>query len=100
MIAVAGGTGSIGRAITAELARRGHDVVILSHTAGNATIHLGGKDVPLRKADVRDAGSLSAALAGADTVVGTAQFKGFPNENPRAGQTFDAVDRRGTENLV
>jgi uncharacterized protein YbjT (DUF2867 family) len=100
MIIVAGGTGFIGRAIAAELSRRGREVAVLSHRSGNPTIYLGGRDVPIRKADVTEPRSLAEALQGAEAVVGAAQFKDFPNENPGKGLTFDAVDRQGTENLL
>src|SRR5579883_284509 len=100
MILVVGGTGFIGRAIAAELARRGQDVTVTSHRTGSATVNLGGRDVPIRRADVNEAATLGSALEGVEVVVGAAQFAGFPNENPRRGLTFDRVDRQGTENLV
>ena len=83
MIVVAGGTGFVGRAIVAELARRGQQVAILSHSAATGTIFLGGHDVPLIRGDVSDPASLDAALRDATTVVGAAQFKGFPEREQR-----------------
>src|SRR5947209_5317713 len=100
MIVVAGGTGFIGGAIAAELVRRGSDVAVLSHSRGSGSIRLAGHEVPVRSADVLDEPGLAGALADADVVVGAVQFKGFPNEDPRKGLTFEEVDQHGTEHLV
>ena len=86
-ILVTGGTGFLGRAITRELRRRGHDVVTASRH-GEVTI------------DVLDADSLRAAFDGADAVVNAVQFTNYPVEDRRRGLTFDAVDRAGTERQV
>ncbi|MGQ7294965.1 SDR family oxidoreductase [Quadrisphaera sp. KR29] len=53
-IAVAGGTGTVGRHVVRAAQHRGHEVVVLSRRAG---------------LDVLDQGSTAAALAGADAVV-------------------------------
>jgi NADH dehydrogenase len=100
MIVVAGGTGFIGSTIARALARRGERVAVLSHRRSPGTIHVDGLDLEIRNADVNDRGSLLRALAGADTIVGAAQFQGFPNENPGKGLTFEQVDKQGTENIV
>ena len=99
MIAVIGGTGFIGEAIVAELLRRGEQVVVVSH-AGRRDLTVAGKSVEVRQADVTDRAALVAALRGVQTVVGAAQFKGFPNQQPKKGLTFEAVDRQGTVNAV
>lgn len=100
MIAVVGGTGFIGRAIAAELVRRSEEVVVLSHTRGSGAIEIAGKQVERRAGDVTSIESMTAALKGAGTVVGAAQFKGFPNENEGKGLTFERVDQQGTANTV
>lgn len=100
MIAVIGGTGFIGNAIAAELAGRGQQVVVISQRVGSGKIDAGGVQVERRAGDVTSRASLQAALKGVDTVVGAAQFKGFPNENPGKGQTFERVDHLGTVNAV
>lgn len=100
MIVVAGGTGFIGSAIARELARRGQEVLVISHRDRGGSVTLGGETFAVRAADVNDPPALVRALAGADTVIGAVQFKGFPNENPGKGLTFEQVDRHGTENLV
>lgn len=99
MIAVIGGTGFVGRAIVAELLRRGQQVVVISH-GGRSELRIDGQSVEVRRADVTDRAALTAALTGVETVVGAAQFKGAPNENPRKGLTYEAVDRDGTINAV
>jgi NADH dehydrogenase len=99
MIAVIGGTGFVGGAIVAELLRRGEQVVVISH-GGRSQASIDGHSVEVRRADVTDRVALVAALKGVDTVVGAAQFKGAPNENPRKGLTYEAVDRDGTINAV
>ena len=54
----------------------------------------------LTRGDVTEAASLYGTLEGADGVVAAVQFPGYPAEVPRSDLTFDAYDRRGTENLV
>src|SRR2546425_11317087 len=88
MIVVAGGTGFIGKAIVRELLRRGEQVAVLSH-GGASRVQIDGNPVEVQRGDVQDQVSLVSALAGADTVVGAVQFKGFPNENRRKGLTFE-----------
>jgi NADH dehydrogenase len=100
MIVVVGGTGFIGTAIVRELAGRGERVVVMSHAVTAPVIRLGGSTIEVRQGDVRDGPALARALAGADTVIGAAQFHGFPNENGREGLTFENIDHKGTENLV
>lgn len=96
-IAVAGGTGFIGRHVTAALARAGHRVVVLTRDPARASV---GAEVEARRADVTDPGSLAGTLDGCEAVVGAVQFPNYPAEVPRRGLTFDAYDRRGTENLI
>jgi NADH dehydrogenase len=86
-IVVTGGTGFIGKAITRELRRRGHDVVTASRH-GEVSV------------DVNDSDSLVRAFDGADAVVNAVQFTNYPVEDRRRGLTFDAVDRAGTERQV
>ena len=98
-IAVAGGTGFVGGGIASELQRRGDGVVILSHRPERARGSIpAGQEV--RMADIADVGSLASALAGVDSLVIALAFRGYPMENPRRGETFEAVDAAGTERLV
>ena len=98
-VAVAGGTGFVGGAIAAELHRRGHRVVVLSHRGESARGPL-PDDVEIRTADVADPASLEPALAGVDALVIALAFANSPMESPRKGRTFEAVDAQGTERLV
>ncbi|OGN80898.1 MAG: hypothetical protein A2X23_06580 [Chloroflexi bacterium GWC2_73_18] len=98
-IAIAGGSGFVGGAIAAELARRGEEVVVLSHRPGAARRHLPDA-VEVREADATRTESLAAALVGADVLVIAIAHPNYPMENPRRGWTFEAVEAAGTERLV
>ncbi len=97
-VAVAGGTGFVGGAIAAELHRRGHRVVVLSHRGESARGPL-PDDIEIRTADVAQSATLEPALAGVDALVVALAFPGSPMESPRKGWTFEAIDARGTERL-
>lgn len=56
-IAVVGGTGTLGRQVTAELGRRGHDVRVLSRSS------------PQFPVDLVSGRGLDSAMAGCDTVI-------------------------------
>jgi NADH dehydrogenase len=95
-VAVAGGTGFIGKAIVSELSGRGHRVVVLSHRSPVGTVG----SVEVRRADATRPETLAPALAGVDAVVISLAFRNSPIEAPRRGQTFERVDADGTEALV
>lgn len=96
-IAVAGASGFVGGAIAAELARRGQAVVALSHRPIAARARLPA-EWQVAACDVtRDDQALPSNLAG---LVIALAFRGYPMENPRRGETFEAVDAAGTERLV
>ena len=92
-VAIAGGTGFVGGAIAAELARRGHRVVVLSHRR-RAPGAAESREVDATKPI--DA----AVLDGIDCLVIALAFKNYPVEAPRRGRTFERVDAYGTLNLV
>lgn len=98
-VAVAGGTGFVGGGIAAELHRRGHRVIVLSHRGESARGPL-PDDIEIRRADVTDPTTLEPALDGVDALVIALAFPGSPMESPRKGFTFEAIDARGTERLV
>ena len=98
-VGVAGGTGFVGGAIAAELFRRGHRVVVLSHRGEVARRPLPDA-VELRDVDVTDGTGLPDALHGLDALVIALAFRNSPVEAPRRGRTFMAVDAAGTERLV
>jgi uncharacterized protein YbjT (DUF2867 family) len=99
-LVVAGGTGFVGRHLARSLLEAGHEVTVLGRNPSRISSipMLQGADAV--RGDVTDPGSLTGALDGAEGVVGAVQFPGYPAEVPRAGLTFDAYDRAGTENLV
>jgi NADH dehydrogenase len=112
-VAVAGGTGFVGRAIVEELACRGHRVVILSRRPPDGPdAATGGSDtavrvaaaslgsVETRRADVTHPETLASALAGADALAISLGFRNSPIEAPRRGRTFERVDADGTVALV
>ncbi|MCL6644988.1 MAG: complex I NDUFA9 subunit family protein [Dehalococcoidia bacterium] len=97
-IAVAGGTGFLGRSITKALLDAGHEVVVGSRRRPEkAPLDPRAKWVA---ADVTAPETLSALLDGADAVVDAVQFPNSPIENPKKGYTFERIDLGGTRNLV
>lgn len=94
MILVVGATGMLGGRITQGLLSRGEEVRVLvrSDAAAQELAAAGARPV---RGDLKDAESLTAACAGADTVVTTA------NSAMRTEpDTVDSVDRQGNAQLV
>jgi putative NADH-flavin reductase len=75
-IIVIGGTGYAGSAIVAEAAARGHEVTALSRSRPDAPI----PNVTYVQGDATDETTLSAAIEGADVVVGAYAARG-PRDN-------------------
>jgi NADH dehydrogenase len=100
-ILITGGTGVIGRHAARLLSEHGHTVRVLSRRV-NPDVPLLRKlpNIENAQGDVRDFDSLMRACVGCDVVVLSHQFQNFPVENPHRNETFDAVDRAGTENCV
>jgi uncharacterized protein YbjT (DUF2867 family) len=96
-ILVAGGSGLLGRQVVSGLVRRGLPVRVLSRDPSVARQALGpvADELELVAGDVRDPGSLVAAMAGVTTVVAAVQ--GFGG---RDAGGLRAVDRDGNLNLV
>ena len=99
-IAVAGGTGFLGRHISRALIGAGHEVTVLSRTPEKVGYIDGLGGVGAVRADVTDPALLDGSLEGQDAVVNCVQFPNHPVEVPRKGLTYDAHDRKGTENLL
>lgn len=99
-VALAGGTGFIGRHIARALLDAGHRMRVLTRSPQKVSRipQLAGADA--RRADVTDPGSLPGALDGIDAVAAAITFPNYPMELPRKGLTFDRYDRQGTENLL
>ena len=94
MILVAGGTGRLGRVVTAALARRGLPVRVLTRNPARAA-GLAAPRIEVVTGDVRDRASLAEAVWGADLVVSAVQ--GFAGPG---GVSPATVDRQGNINLI
>ena len=90
---VVGGRGVIGGAIVDALDAAGWDVVVGTHDARAV-------DERHRFADLDSIESLRLAVHGADVVVQSANFPGYPIERPRLGHSFERYDGAGTERLA
>jgi NADH dehydrogenase len=101
-VAVAGGSGFIGRAIVRRLAGiPATRVRLLTRDAERARHKFEAPaNVEFVSTDVTNRDSLKPALAGASAVVNAVQFDGYPIENPRRGLTFERVDYGGTVALL
>jgi len=91
-IAITGGTGFVGRNVARALLDADHEVVLVAR--GSRTV-VPREGVTVVRADVISGDGLEAALAGCDAVVHLVAII-----REKGKQTFDAVIRRGTENLV
>ncbi len=83
-VAVAGGTGTLGRPLVAELARRGDEVVVLSRS-GHGGLPEGAAH---RRVDLAGSEGLAGALAGVEVLVDAA------NTSPSQGEALVAIARR------
>jgi NADH dehydrogenase len=100
-IAIAGGSGFIGRAIARRLTTMpGFRLRALSRSPGRAKERLDLPNLEFVRAEVTEPASLAPALSGAEAVVNAVQFEGYPVENPKRGLTFDRVDYGGTVALL
>ncbi len=100
-IAVAGGSGFIGRAIVRKLAAAPElRVRVLSRSPERAKERLGALGAEFVRAEVTDPATLGPALEGVDAVVDAVQFEGYPVENPARGLTFERVDYAGALALL
>ena len=102
VVAIAGGSGFIGRAIVRRLVPiAGLRVRVLTRNPEKARAALADPEtIEFVKADLTDSSALAAAAAGVDTIVNAAQFDGYPVENPARGLTFNRVDYGGTVALI
>lgn len=99
-IAVAGGTGFLGRYITQTLVSGGHEVTVLSRDPNKVASIPQLRGTTSLRVDVTEPSSLFGKLTGVEGVVMAVQLPNYPVEQPRKGLTFDRYDRRGTEHLL
>ena len=99
-VALAGGSGFIGRAIARRLLAGGINVRVLTRNPDSARARLDLPGVEFVGVDIGLPALLKQALRGADAVVDAIQFDGYPVENPRRGLTFDRIDYGGVIALI
>jgi uncharacterized protein YbjT (DUF2867 family) len=101
LIAIAGGSGFIGRAIARRLCLiPGLRLRVLTRNPDQARANLALPSTELIRAEITDPATLGPALAGAVALVNATQFDGYPVENPRKGLTFERIDYGGTVALL
>lgn len=100
-VAIAGGSGFIGRAIARRLAAIGEiKVRVLTRNPDVARARLEAPGVKYVRSDIADAATLKDSLVGASAIVDVIQFDGYPIENPRRGLTFERIDYGGAVALI
>ncbi|MGH7865730.1 MAG: SDR family oxidoreductase, partial [Candidatus Binataceae bacterium] len=100
-VAVAGGSGFIGGVIVSRIAAMpSMRVRVLTRSPDRARTSLAAPNVEFVRAEVTDPATLAAALTGANAIVNTVQFEGYPIENPARGLTFERIDFGGTVALL
>ena len=92
-IFIAGGTGFVGGHLTAELLKRGHELILLSH-AGSGSSQSG---ITLCKGDVTDPASYGPAMKGCDAAI---NLVGIIREFPAKGITFERLHVEATASMV
>lgn len=98
-IFLAGATGALGRPLTRELVRRGHDVDGIARTP-EAALALGVLGARAHAVDLFDADALAEAAAGADAVVHAAAATPSLLHAAADWERHDRLLREGTRNLV
>jgi NADH dehydrogenase len=100
-VAVAGGSGFIGRAIVRRMAATGGiKARVLTRNPDAARKRLDSPNVEFVRADISEPATLAEALKDAVAIVDAVQFEGYPVENPARGQTFERVDYGGVVSLI
>jgi len=101
IVAVAGASGFIGRAIVRRLATLPNvQVRGMTRVPESARRKLNLSNLEWVRAEVTEPATLPEALAGADAIVSAVQFEGYPVENPKKGLTFERIDYGGTIALL
>ena len=84
---ISGGTGYLGRAVTADLLARGHRVSILARAGSEKKVLAGAVAIP---GDALNAATFAGRLAGIDTLI---HLTGTPHPAPWKEKQFRAVDQ-------
>ena len=101
IVAVAGASGFIGRAIVRSLAKLPEVRVRgMSRSPERARQRLDLPNLEWVRAEVTEPATLPNALSGVQAVVNAVQFEGYPVENPNKGLTFERIDFGGTVALL
>ena len=102
IVAIAGGSGFIGRAIVRRLLRdTSLRVRVLTRDPERARKRFPASgQIEFATADIANPTQLSASLTGVDTIISAVQFDGYPVEKPKRGLTFERVDYGGTVALL
>jgi NADH dehydrogenase len=101
IVAVAGASGFIGRAIVRRLLTMPQvQVRGMTRSPERARQRLALPNLEWVRAEVTEPSTLPNALQGADAIVSAVQFEGYPVENPKKGLTFERVDFGGTVALL
>ncbi|HVA81905.1 MAG TPA: NAD(P)H-binding protein [Candidatus Binataceae bacterium] len=100
-VAIAGGSGFIGRAIVRRLAAiSAIKLRVLSRNPERARTQLWESHAEFVQTDITRPESVRAALEGVTAIVDAIQFDGYPIENPRRDLTFERIDLGGVLALV
>ncbi len=101
IVAVAGASGFIGRAIVRRLAGM-PDIRIrgMTRSPERARQRLDLPNLDWVRAEVTEPSTLPNALQAAHAIVSAVQFEGYPVENPKRGLTFEGIDFGGTVALL
>src|ERR1700719_428369 len=100
-VAIAGGSGFIGRAIARRLAAIGEvKVRVLTRDPDAARARLDVPGVEFVRGDILNPATLKDSLAGASAIVDAVKFDGYPIEDPSRGLTFERIDYGGAVALI
>lgn len=95
-VAVIGGTGFVGSYVVDKLCADGHEVRALTRPGSEHRLSAHEACTPVA-GDVADAAAVERCVEGCDATV---YLIGILREEPKAGITFDALQRRGAERTI
>jgi NADH dehydrogenase len=95
-VAVIGGTGFVGSYVVDKLCADGHEVRALTRPGSEHRLSAHAACTPV-PGDVADAAAVARCVEGCDAAV---YLIGILREEPKAGITFEALQRRGAERTI